>query len=172
MRTTTRALLALLLGLLLGNPGLVGAQQPMRPQSPLLPRYQANYTATLSGAASTVTVQATTTSGAVSFEEGDVYCSVSCTATVEINGAAATTTSLTVTGPIGVGSGIPPVAFRTSNVGTPTALKTFNIAAGGTLVLDLTAFYFPPGAGSGTNLTIVTSSITGTATIQIQWVNQ
>jgi hypothetical protein len=146
------------------------AQQNQFPQSALLPRYQANFSKSLSSAASTVTVQATSTSDAVQFEEADVYCSVACTATIEVNGTAATSTTLAVTGPIGVAaSSVLPTAWSASNVGSPTALKTFNLAAGATLVLDMHAFYFPAAAGSGTNLTIATSSITGTATIQIQW---
>jgi hypothetical protein len=168
-----RSLLAILLGLLLPGVPAAAQQGPLSlPQSPTLPRYQANYSASLNSAASTVTVQATTSSGSVNFEEGDVYCSVACTATISVNGTAATATSLTVTGPIGVAAAVPPVAFRTSNVSGGTTLKTFNIAAGGTLVLDLTAFYLPAMAGGGANLTIATSSITGTATIQIQMVVQ
>lgn len=153
--------------------GLALAQFPPS-KGPQQPRYQANYSTSLSGAASTVTVQATATSDPVAFEEADVYCSVACTATISINGTAATTTALTVTGPIGVTSapGGPPAAFRSSNVGSGTALKTYNIPAAGTLALDLTPFSFGAHAGTGSNFTIATSSITGTATIQIQWVNQ
>lgn len=151
------------------------AQQPTQPTqtpSPFAARYQANKTTSLSGAAEKITVQATAASGPVSFEEADVYCSVACVATIYVSGAAATTTALAVTGPLGVSGGVPPLAFSSSNVGGGTTLKSFNIAAGATLVLDMHAFYLPAGAGGGANLSVGTSSITGTATIQIQWVNQ
>jgi hypothetical protein len=140
--------------------------------NPLLPRYQANKTTVLSGTAEKITVQATTSSGAVSFEEADVYCSVACVATVQANGAAATTTTLAITGPMGVASAVAPVAFSASNVGSGTTLKSFNIGAGATLVLDMHAFYLPPGAGGTANLSVGVAAITGTTTIQIQWVNQ
>ncbi len=142
------------------------AQQPTQPQSPLLARYQAN--ATTSGAAK-ITVQATATSGAVSFEEVDIYSSAGCTVTVYINGTPATTTTLAVVGPIGVAAGVPPAAFSASNVGTGTTLKTFVVPASGLLVLDLHPFYFPPGAGTGTNLTV---GVSATSTIQFQMVVQ
>jgi hypothetical protein len=168
-----RPAIALVLLTLLSGAGGRAQQYPQRPQTPLLPRYQANYTATLNAAASTVTVQATAVSDPVSFEEADVYCSVACTATVSIDGTAATTTTLAVTGPIGLAAAAsPPVAFSASNVGAGTALKTFNIAAGATLVLDLSPFGLPGSAGGASNLTIATNSITGTATTQIQWVDQ
>jgi hypothetical protein len=149
------------------------AQQRLTPdKDPTLPRYQVNKTTSLSSAAEKVTVQATTTSGAVSFEEADIYCSVACTATVQVNGTAATATTLALVGPIGIAAAPTPlpVAFSGSNVGSPTSLKVFNIPAGGTMVVDLHIFYLPAGAGGGANLTIATSSITGTATIQIQMV--
>jgi hypothetical protein len=147
-------------------------QPPPSSANPILPRYQANKTTVLSGTAEKITVQATANSGAVSFEEADVYCSVACVATIQVAGTAATTTTLAVTGPMGVVSAIPPAAFSTSNVGTGTTLKSFNIAAGATLVLDMHAFYLPPAAGGFANLSIGVAAITGTVTIQIQWVNQ
>jgi hypothetical protein len=134
--------------------------------NPLLPRYQANFTTSGAGK---VTVQATTSSDGVSFEEADIYCAAAQTATVYVNGTAATTTTLAVSGPMSVTSAAPPTAFSASNVGTGTTLKTFNIAAGATLTLDIHAFYLPPKSGTGANFTIGTS---GTCTIQIQWVNQ
>lgn len=163
MRTRITALLLCAFGALshAQTPGTIPSQL-----NPLLPRYQAN--ATTSGAAK-ITVQATATSGAVSFEEADIYSSAGCTVTVYINGTAATTTALAVVGPIGVASAVPPAAFSASNVGTGTTLKTFVIAAGGTLVLDLHPFYLAAGAGTGANFTI---GVSATSTIQIQWVNQ
>ncbi len=138
--------------------------------NPLVARYQANYTATLSSAASTVTVQGAGIGGGEAyFEEADVYCSVACTITVSINGTAATATSLAVTAQSTANVAVPLTAWSGSNVGVGTALKSFTIAAGALQVLDMTAFYFPAGASTATNITIATSSITGTARIQIQW---
>jgi len=160
MRRTTRALLALLLSALM--PAF--AQQTVQPQSPLLPRYQANFT---TSGASKVTIQATTTSSAVLFEEADIYSATPCVVTVYINGTPATTTTLSVTGPTGVSSATPPAAFSASNVGAGTTLKSYQLAAGSTLVLDLSQFYFPAGAGGNVNLSIGT---TATSTVQIQWI--
>src|SRR5580692_5258795 len=145
---------------------LAFAQQPQIPHSPLQPRYQFN--STTSGAAK-VTVQATTTSGQVSFEEADIYCAAAQTATVYVNGTAATTTAGTVTGPIGVASAVPPAVFTASNVGTGTTLKSYPVGAGALIVLDMTPFLLPPGVGGAANLSI---GVTGTCTVQIQWVNQ
>jgi len=151
---------------------LLTALTALAQTNPLVPRYQANKTTVLSGTAEKITVQATAGSGAVAFEEADIYCSVACVATVSTNGAAASTTTLAIAGPVGVMSAVPPVAFSASNVGAGTVLKSFNIAAGATLVLDMHAFYLPPGAGGTANVSVGVAAITGTVTIQIQWVNQ
>ncbi len=163
----TSALFGLLLGLL-APPLPAQNQQNLPNQDPLQPRYQAN--ATTSGSAK-ITVQALAVSGAVTFEEADIYCATAQTATVYENGTAATTTTLAVVGPIGATSSTGGVvtAFSASNVGTGTTLKAFPIPAGGMLVLDLHAFSLGQNAGTGANLTI---GVSGTCTIQIQWVNR
>lgn len=164
MRAITLAAIALA--------GALCASAQFSPTTPLQPRYQANKTSTLNSATEKVTVQATATSGPVSFEYALVYCSVACTMTVQINGAAATATSLALVGPLGPTSGIAPLAFSGSNVSGGTTLQTWYLAAGQQVQIPLTAYYLPPGAGGGSNLSIGTNSITGTASIQIQFVNQ
>jgi hypothetical protein len=164
----TSALFALLLAILAPPPLAAQNQQNLPSQDPLLPRYQAN--ATTSGAAK-ITVQALAVSGAVGFEEADIYCAAAQTATIYVNGTAATTTTLAVVGPIGptASTGGVVSAFSASNVGTGTTLKAFPIPAGGILVLDMHAFSLSQNAGTGANLSI---GVTGTCTIQIQWVNR
>jgi hypothetical protein len=60
-------------------------------------------------------------------------------------------------------------AFKTSNVGAGTVLSQFQLAAGATIVLDLTKVYLVLG---GDNITIRTSSVTGTVNINWQWFEQ
>jgi len=139
-------------------------QPPLGPISGATPRYQANVT---TSGASLVTVQATPTSDGVAFEEADIYSALPCIATIYINGTPATATSVNVTGPIGVSSATPPAVFNGSNSTLGTALKSYEIQGGSTLVLDLKQFYFPPGAGGNVNLSIGTST---TATVQLQWI--
>lgn len=139
-------------------------QAPLGPVSGATPRYEANVT---TSGASLVTVQATPTSDGVAFEEADIYSALPCIATIYINGTPATATSLNVTGPVGYSSASPPAAFSASNSLLGTALKSYQIEGGTTLVVDLRPFYLPPGAGGSVNLSIGTTT---TSTVQIQWI--
>lgn len=123
----------------------------------------------LSAAAEAVTVQQPATgSKSVSFIGGYAYCSAACTITLSVGGTAATTTALTptsLTQPIAT-----PVtaAFHTSNVGAGTTVAVYDIAAGGSLSLDLTKVNMT-GNNTARNLTLKTDSITGTARLSIEW---
>lgn len=140
------------------------SQQRLDPgHDPLVARYQAN--ATTAGAAK-ITVQATATSDAVSFEQADITCAAAQTVTFYQNGTAATTTTLAIVGPLGPVSAVKVAAFSASNVGTGTTLKTFALLAGVTANFDLTAFSFPAGAGTSRNFSV---GVDGVCTIQIQW---
>lgn len=125
----------------------------------------------LAGAAEVLTVHLPSTSTrTVAFTEGWVYCSVACTFTLERDGTAPTTTPLTVkkvnaniSGDTAASNDA--LAFHTSNVGASTVLNTYNVPAGGTFPIDLS----DKGLLPGENLTLRTSSITGTARLTLKW---
>lgn len=99
----------------------------------------ASKSTSLSGAVEAITVQQpATNSKDVSFTAAYAYCSAACTITVSIGGTAATTTALTpvsLTQPVATTT---TTAYHTSNVGAGTTVAVYDIAAGGSLSLDLT----------------------------------
>lgn len=132
--------------------------------------YVALKTTTLSATAETVTVQQPA-SGAkdVYFVDALVHSSVAATLTIERDGTAATTTTLT---PVKTNSWIPTAtatAFHTSNAGSGTAVSNaIDIPANTNVTIDLSSFNLL-GAGTAKNLTLKTNSITGTVKIRIKW---
>ncbi|MFB3828949.1 MAG: hypothetical protein ACE15B_19440 [Bryobacteraceae bacterium] len=131
--------------------------------------YTAQREATLAGTAEVVTIQqpATTTGNHFFLDEAAVYCSVDCTFTVERSGTAATTTAFT---PAPANPGIvaaKATAFHTSNVGASTVIGKYYVAAGGEKVVNLRAIRLRNGTRD--NLTVRTSSITGTVRILVRW---
>lgn len=137
-------------------------------------RFTVTKTTTLSAAAEVVTVQNTTSSTKnVLFQGGSVYCSVLCTVTLEVNGTAASTTTLA---PANINPGAPNAqttktsAYSSSNVGSGTTIATYQIGAGGTVPIDLSGMFLPSGVAS--NLTLRTNSITGTVTLILLWIEQ
>jgi len=120
----------------------------------------------LSGAAETVTLHLPTGSTRTAKLVGaTVYCSVVCTATLKRDGTAPTTTAGTAVKLNTASDAASVVPYHTSNVGTSTAIKIYNIAAGEEKVIDLS----DKGLLAAENVTLVTSSITGTARIYFQW---
>lgn len=153
---------------------------PIRAQQPegadTTPRYQAIYSASLSAAANTVTVQqvaATSAQHNIVFETAWVYCSVACTFTIAQNGAAATATTL-ATSAMNQSPPSSATAWSASNGGGSPAFTsgTYYVAAAATYVVDVSKFYIAQNAGTKGNLTIATNSITGTAEIVIQWIEK
>lgn len=127
--------------------------------------YTYERSASLSGAASVVTIHLPTTANrTVRFLGASVYCSVVCTFTLERDGTAPTTTAVTPAEMNG-GTAGEATAYHTSNVGTSTVIKSYNVAAAEEKVIELDS----KGLKLGKNLTIRTNSITGTARIFIQW---
>lgn len=99
-----------------------------------------------------------------------VYCSVACTATFEIDGAAATTTTLAIAPIVLPRSGsvsIKTTAFSASNVGAGTVLGKTSIGAGVSQPFDLTGIKLQ-GDGTGKNFTIKISSASGNYVVQIK----
>jgi len=133
------------------------------------PGYVAIKETSLSSAAEKVTVQQPATSPVqVSFSTANVYCSVACDITLTMYGTAATATTLTPTA-IGLAPGAQAVAFSGSNVGTGITIAKYSLGAGATINLDISKLSLARGQGGIQNLSIGTSSITGTARIQIFW---
>ncbi len=147
---------------------------------PAFAQSQVNYVAStgnvsLSGAATAATLQQPATNSLpVSFPSSttggappvgaSVYCSVACVATVSRNGTAATTTAGSVVNVNPVESPAV-VTFWTASNSTPgQTLAVFNVNAGATLAIDLSALKLGAG-GTAVNLTISIAAITGTANI-------
>lgn len=125
----------------------------------------------LTGAAEVVTVQqpGSGTSRRVQFVSAYFDCSVACNVTLERNGTAASSTSLTVNN-LNPGDPLPTtVAFSGSNVGTGTVEASYSCASACQpgIPIDLSRMSFGIGSSGTTNLTLRTSSITGLVNIDI-----
>ena len=122
----------------------------------------------LSGSTEKLTVQQPT-SGAklVRFESATLYASVETEFTLSYGGTAATGTSLTPTALVGAAASTA-LGFRSSNAGSGTTIEVYTVPAGGTMVIDLSAFYLTAD-GTAQNLNIGTSSETGTVRISIKF---
>jgi hypothetical protein len=144
----------------------VATSQAFGQTTPSPGSFMATRTTTLSGAAEVITIQtATTAPRLLHFRGLAIYCSVACDVTLERDGTAATATSFSI---VPINQRYPAsvaAAYRSSDVGTGTVLSTYSLTAGGLLPLDLTDKYVYPGE----NLTLRTSSITGTVRITFQW---
>jgi len=138
--------------------------------------YYIDREAVLSGAASVVTIQipsASTRSLQLKFAQ--VWCSAgSVEVTIERDGAAATTTSVTPAkinpNAVWVPSSIAS-AFHTSNVGAGTQIGIKQTAYAGNdgLKLDMTSTVLEKASASVRNLTFRTASYTGTVRTYILW---
>lgn len=137
-------------------------------------RYLVVRESSLSSSTETITIQqpagATT---AVALECMDVYASVATEIFFYQNQTPASTTAMTVT-PLNTSTNPNQTAYRSSNVGSgsPTAYKAYYVPAGGTMVFDLSKIVLPRGAGTSSNWSVGTSSVTGTVRIQIQDIEQ
>lgn len=131
-------------------------------------QYLVEHEAALVAAPAVTTVQIpANTARWVVFRAAYVWCSVDCTITVERDGTAATATSLTVKklNPAASWVATPSaVAFHSSDAGAGTVVSPkIYITANSQQVIDLSKFVFEAGRGAVQNLTIRTTSITGTA---------
>jgi len=119
----------------------------------------------LSTAAETVSLHLPAGSRTAKFVGATAYCSVTCTVTLKRDGTAPTTTAATAVKLNTTSSGASVVPYYSSNVGTSTTVKTYTLSAGEEKVIDLA----DKGLLGGENVTLVTSSITGTARLYFQW---
>jgi hypothetical protein len=136
---------------------------------------QGRYSATtgdvsLSSAGTTLTLQQPSTAGAgrqITLESATVYCSVACSITQAMNGAAATSTAGTLTP---ISPAMKPAyssVFTASNVGAGTAIGgIIHLGAGQTIVLDLSQITIGAGLANA-NYSISIGSLTGTVNITL-----
>lgn len=120
----------------------------------------------LAGTAEVVTVQQPATGARyVSFNSAYFDCSVACFFTLERNGTAASSTTLAVNNLNPGESAATTTAWSGSNVGTGTVIASYNCTAACSVSIDLTGTVFQQVNGTGVNLTLRSSSITGTVDI-------
>jgi hypothetical protein len=122
----------------------------------------------LAGTAEKITIQ-TPSAGAkqVYFGTATIYCSVACDVTLTQNGTVATVTALTPT-TVNISPPASALAFSGSDSTGGKTLDKYNIpTGGGTLVIDLSDLYLT--TASGSNISLGTSAITGTARFAIRW---
>lgn len=127
--------------------------------------------ASLSAAATTLTIQKPATNGKnVVLESVTIYCSVACNVSQAVNGTGATATAATV-------AAIPPntqqlqtaTAWTASNVGNGTAIGGIvHLPSAGTQPIDVSKITLN-GAGTGANYSVTIAAITGVANITIIW---
>lgn len=130
--------------------------------------YFVSKTTTLAAATEKVTIQTTSGTNKIVFQNATVRCSVACVVTFSSNGTAATSATLSITSLNGVivGSG---AAFSSSNVGAGTTGKFYPMEAAGTATFDLSDRFLVRRGNTESNLSIGVSSMTGDVTIQISY---
>lgn len=136
-------------------------------------RYKAVDATTLAATSEMLTVQHDTTSKkVVCFTRAVVYCAVACVATVYQNGTAATSAALTINRYNAAPAPVT-LAYSASNAGTGAwpHPEAYNVPAGGTFVLDLSAFYLDASTTSQ-NLSIGIGAVTGAVSMSMEWVEQ
>lgn len=135
-------------------------------------RFNAHKTTVLAAAVEKVTIQQPATgSKRVILESAYTYCSVVCTITFSVDGAAATATALTRNQLFrsGTTTAATATAWSGSDVGAGTAISpAYNVAAGTGQSFDLAGVVLQ-GDGTGKNFTVATNSITGTVQIVVTW---
>lgn len=128
--------------------------------------YTASKNTVLAASAETITIQQpATNSRQVTFISVYVDSTVATTWTLSVNGTAASSTTLAVNNVNPSETAASSKAFSASNVGAGTTIGTYGCAAACNLSIDLTGLTFPQGTGTATNLTIKSTSITGTVNI-------
>lgn len=133
--------------------------------------------ATPAAAASVVTVQQPATGARnVRLVSIYVYCAVDCGFSLERDGTAATTTAST---PTPMNSSVPvskATGFHTSDVGTGVTLAKFSLVAKSSIVLSASngglGNVSLTGQGTGKNITVRSSSISGLIQIAIMFTEQ
>ncbi len=135
-------------------------------------RFIASETATLSAASGALTIQATSSSRAALPVAATLECDVAVDMIVSMDGTAATTTAATEVS-IGRNRVAATVeAFSSSNVGAGTIIAQQTLAADTIGVFDLSGTMLNADAGTGENVTVRTSAVTGDCTMRLIWVEK
>lgn len=133
--------------------------------------YIAYDSVSLTSAAEKLTIQQVANSTRdIQLVSATMWCSVSTTFTLSRTGTAATTTTLAPT-ILNTQTATPQAKlYKASNVGTGTVIRTYNFNTGSSdIVIDLTNFLLLRTSGTTANVTLSTSSITGTCILTIVW---
>jgi hypothetical protein len=125
----------------------------------------------LTSAAETLTVQQVINGTTdIQLVEASMWCSVNTTFTLLINGTAATTTTLVPTTLNTWSLGPKAKAFKSSNVGSGTTVRTYPFTGGASeIVIDLSNILILRSAGTMGNISLKTSSVTGTCNLYFKW---
>ena len=138
--------------------------------SPITRIYATYQEATPSTSAVVLTVQQPTSAPRqITFEGATVYCSVACVPTLEMNGAAATTTAGTSVKLDTRAPTAASVVYTASNVGVGTVLNKYAVSAGSGLSIIKSGLVLGATATAHGNITIRTDSISGTMRILLMW---
>ena len=133
--------------------------------------YAVYYEVSPSTAAAVLTVQQPTSAPRqITFQGAVVYCSVACVPAIEINGAAATTTTGTTATKLDTRAPAASSAiFTASNVGSGTVIGKYPVSAGSQIFITPSGLALGANVAAHQNLTIRTDSITGDVHILLMW---
>ena len=154
--------------LILATTALLCAQSTSTPTTRL---YAVYYEVTPSTAAAILTVQQPASAPRqITFQGAVVYCSVACIPAIEINGAAATTTTGTTATKLDTRAPAASSAvFTASNVGSGTVIGKYPVSAGSQIFITPSGLALGANVAAHQNLTIRTDSITGDVHILLMW---
>lgn len=115
----------------------------------------------------TATIQQPATAAkAVALESAVIYCANACTITQAQNGTGATTTAVSLVALTNTSGTIKTTFFKSSNVGAGTAVAgTYRLAAGQTMVLDLSRISLPNTSAITVNYSVTAASSSGVINI-------
>lgn len=133
--------------------------------------YAVYYEVSPSTAHAVLTIQQpTSTPRQITFQGAVVYCSVACIPAIEINGAAATTTTGTTATKLDTRAPAASSAvFTASNVGSGTVIGKYPVSAGSQIFITPSGLALGANVAAQQNLTIRTDSITGDVHILLMW---
>jgi hypothetical protein len=133
--------------------------------------YSTFYAATPSGGETVLTIQQPATNPRdIRFLSATVFCSVSCTASLEMNGSAATSAATAATKLDSRAPAATSVVFAGSNSTGGTVINQYEIAAGSQVAVEGIGLVLGANVASKQNISIRISAISsGSANIWIAW---
>jgi hypothetical protein len=132
--------------------------------------YSAFYAATPTGGETVLSIQQPATNPRdIRFLSATVFCSVSCTASLEMNGSAASSATTTATKLDSRAPAAASVVYATSNSTGGTVINQYEIAAGSQVAVEGIGLVLGANVAAKQNITIRVSAILGDAKIWIAW---